>query len=430
MLTLSYLALAAVLAQPAAEPVKPPADNEAQLVIELPPLPPSAKQPRVPARDTKDLDVSRAALETATRTGVERLLASQEGWERSEWPYEGVYRVRGAIPLGYRVGGTAIVAMALLDAPGVTTDVARLDALARAARFISQARTQPLMQVETYQAGYDVRGWGAIYGLHALSEMRIIQLEHEKASKAAGSNADGKTPTPKAHELFEINLAPAMNWYLDAVQRQEMPKTGGWNYARPEGVETVGAPSAFMTSSAVQALLRAKAAGMKIDQAVLDRAISVLEKTRNGLSGEVVYSGFASKRDDDGKDIPGATGRMCVVEATLQMAGKGSEAGLKRAVDAFIEHWAELDKRRVMSGTHVPPYQVAPYYFMYAHRYAAQAVEMLPEADRIERREKVNRLLFCVRSDDGTWNDRVFKRSSGFGTAFAILAMGEQPAGK
>lgn len=428
MLTIAHIVAAIVLSQPAAAPEQP-ADKDNRVVIDLPPLPASARQARISARDTKDLDVSRAALDAATRTGIERLLASQEGWEKSEWPYEGVYRVRGAIPVGYRVGGTAIVALALLEAPGAASDVARLDALARAARFIGEARTHPLMQVETYQAGYDVRGWGAIYGLHALSELRLAQLAHQAGDKPAPA-AEGKEDPAKSHPFWTLDLAPAMAWYLDAVQRQEMPKTGGWNYARPEGVETVGAPSSFMTSSAVQALLRAKAAGMKIDQAVLDRSISVLEKTRNGVSGEVVYSGFASKRDDDGKDIPGATGRMCVVEATLQLAGKGSEAGLRRAVDAFIEHWAELDKRRVMSGTHVPPYQVAPYYFMFAHRYAAQAVEMLPEPDRAERREKVNRLLFCVRSDDGTWNDRVFSRSSGFGTAFAILAMGEQPAGK
>src|SRR5438876_8661 len=50
--------------------------------------------------------------ETLTEA-VAQLVALQD---TGEWPYEGVYRVRGEIPVGYRVGGTAIVAAALLHA--------------------------------------------------------------------------------------------------------------------------------------------------------------------------------------------------------------------------------------------------------------------------------------------------------------------------
>lgn len=62
---------------------------------------------------------SRAA---AITEGVKLLLAKQEADEASGaialWPYEGVYRVRGEIPVGYRVGGTSITCLALLQAPG------------------------------------------------------------------------------------------------------------------------------------------------------------------------------------------------------------------------------------------------------------------------------------------------------------------------
>src|SRR5438552_2572070 len=47
---------------------------------------------------------------------VRELVKIQE--EGGAWPYEGVYRVSGEIPAGYRVGGTALVAGALRFARG------------------------------------------------------------------------------------------------------------------------------------------------------------------------------------------------------------------------------------------------------------------------------------------------------------------------
>ena len=61
---------------------------------------------------------------------------------------------------------------------------------------------------------------------------------------------------------------------------------------------------------------------------------------------------------------------------------------------------------------------------MFAHGYAAEAIERLPEAERAAWREKLQRLLLSVRDDEsGTWNDRVFPRSSAYGTAIAILTL-------
>jgi len=45
------------------------------------------------------------AIDAAVARGVEVLLASQEGAGNDQWPYEGVYRVKQEIPIGYRVGG-------------------------------------------------------------------------------------------------------------------------------------------------------------------------------------------------------------------------------------------------------------------------------------------------------------------------------------
>jgi hypothetical protein len=114
---------------------------------------------------------------------------------------------------------------------------------------------------------------------------------------------------------------------------------------------------------------------------------------------------------------------MLVTETTLALAGKSNAANIRAAIDAFIVHWEWLNKRRAQQGTHEPPYNIAPYYFYYAHYYAAQAVEMLPQRERAEYRRRINDLLMLTRREDGTWNDRVFDRTANFGTAMAIMAL-------
>ena len=92
-------------------------------------------------------------------------------------------------------------------------------------------------------------------------------------------------------------------------------------------------------------------------------------------------------------------------------------------IDAFHKHWDELEKRRQKTGTHAGPYKIAPYYFYYGHRYAAQAIEMLPEKERPRERERLLKTILKTRDPDGTWNDRVFPRSRNYGTSMVALAL-------
>jgi hypothetical protein len=347
--------------------------------------------------------VTKAEISEALARGCEILVARQaaeaEGGPKAQWPYEGVYRVGGEIPVGYRVGGTAICTIALAKAPGYEADAARAEAVARAVEYICSARSHPLMSEKDYTAGYDVRAWGYIYAIECLATLKQLNRVPEAHAQAADD---------------------AMKWYIDALNKVEIPQVGGWNYARPRGRDTVAPPSPFMTGPAIQALWRAKAAGYAVDEKIIDRALAFLERSR-AESGSVVYSGDATERSRDLS--PGAVGRMVVVESTLSQAGRNNPRDVRGAVDAFIVHWDWLKKRKQQTGTHVPPYGVAPYYFMFAHYYAAQAIEQLPAAERPEYRRRVNALLFSVREEDGSWNDRVFDRSASYGTAMAMMAM-------
>jgi hypothetical protein len=332
---------------------------------------------------------------------------------RAEWPYEGVYRVRGRIPYGYRVGGTSIVARALLEAPGYATDPERRDAVARALEFVLGAIREPLMSPDPaiYKAGYDVRGWGHCYGLRFL-----VALERANA-----------IPTDR-----DTLVREAIRWYVRALESTEIPEVGGWNYARDPGLETPCRSSPFMTASCLFALYEAKAAGYEVSDAVLDRALDLLERARTD-SGYVDYATMGPARDRPDQ-IPGAIGRMVAAESALALAGRSDAKRIAFALDRFLEHWPELEKRRRKTGTHVAPFGVAPYYFFYGFHHALLAVELLPKADRAAYREQLQAILFSIREDDLTWNDRVFPRSANFGTAMTISGLlapwSERPIGR
>mgnify|MGYP001186293407 CR=1 FL=1 len=359
-----------------------------------------------PAAAAKAAEVD---IDAAVARAAEFLLQAQEGEGRAEWPYEGVYRVRGQIPIGYRVGGTAICATALLRAPGYEADAQRREAVARACEFVCRGVDHPLMSEKDYDGGYDVRGWGYTYGLAFLLEL-----------KRAGHVPEGQA------EAVEHAIA----FYIDAIQKTEIPQAGGWNYARPPGRDTVAPASSFMTAPTLQALFEARRQGYAVDEAVVERGLGALRRALMP-SGAVVYSGEAGERSGDG--VPGAVGRMVATQATLALAGRATPADVRAAVDAFIVHWEWLEKRRARPGTHQGPYGIAPYYFYYAHYYAAQAIELLPRRERPEYRRRLAALIFATRSPEGTWNHRVFPRSAAYGTAMSSMALlmprsGDEPA--
>jgi hypothetical protein len=348
-------------------------------------------------RTATPVAVARRAQAIASASKI--ILAMQEGPERAEWPYEGVYRVRGQIPIGYRVGGTAICATSLLFSPAYKTDHDIRDAVARAAAFIAASIEHPLMSPE-YDGGYDVRGWGYTYGLDFL-------LKHRQLAGGDG------TPARQFDD--------AIRFYIRAVEQTEIPGVGGWNYARPAG-QLTAPPSPFMTAPTLLALYQAAADGFEVDLKgeIIERALKSLTLARLP-SGAYVYAGAAGGRSRDG--TPGAIGRMVAAETALYLGGRSSQAEVRGSIDAFFVHWNWLDQRRAQPGTHIPPYGVAPYYFYFAHLYAAQAIELLPAHERAEYRRRLEELLFSVRQEDGGWNDRIFPRSASFGTAVASMAL-------
>jgi hypothetical protein len=321
------------------------------------------------------------------RIAVDQLVKAQA--EDGSWSYEGVYRVGGDIPVGYRIGGTAVVAGALLhaapDHPAATA------AVARATPFILKQLDDPRMAPSTRE-GYDVRVWG-----HGTA---LEYFCHLRAAKAAGADA-------RAVDAWVPKLVAALV--------TEEIGGGGWNYA------TRQRHASFLTAPVAQALLLARGQGEAVPDAVLDRARRALEKSRAD-DGAFAYSGPAAGGKTRDK-LPGSAARAAACEVTLILLGGGSADAVRASLGSFHANWDELKKRYQQTGTHVGPYSIAPYYFYYGHRYAAQAIQLLPEADRARERDRLLEVILRTRQNDGTWNDRVFDRSKGYGTAVVVLAL-------
>ena len=359
-------------------------------------LPCTAQEPELVPVDEK-------GLPQAIDRGVEILLEMQEAYKStgdgdvaSEWPYEGVYRERGEIPPGYRVGGTSICAWALLEAPGWKKDKARREAVERGLEFVLDLLETKRMD-SGFSGGYDVRGWGHAYALNFLLKMREMKRVPKKHAKAVDTK---------------------IKWLIQTLVETEI-EAGGWNYARRGG----GKASTFMTAPTLQFLFYAKEQGEDVDEDVLMRGLEQLELARLDTGAYQYSTNPDNVRGTGFEAVEGSTGRSPVCETTLLLAGRGSVERVRLSLDQFFEHWEWLEQRRRQDRTHIPPFMIAPYYFFFAHFYAAQAIEQLPEKDRAEYRVKLYALFDKVREGSGGWNDRVFPRSENFGTAMTILGL-------
>lgn len=352
---------------------------------------------RAPAQEPPAREPTAAQQSAEIDPIVTRLVELQE--EGGEWPYEGRYRIDGEIPVAYRVGGTSLVCLALLHS-GRRQD-REVDAAFQAGldSVLGHLDHEQLKSARVDR--YDMRVVGQAYAL--------LFLCHVHAAKAGGGDRS-------SIERWISKLAKAL-------AHEQMPD-GGWNYqGRP-------VHAAFVTASVVQALLWARGEGAKIPKKVFRRAKEALELSRIPDGAYYYFGTSRSAKERQKQDLlPGSAGRSPICESMLFLLGGSTRERIQGSIDAFHQHWDELEKRRKKSGTHEGPYLIAPYYFYYGHRYAAQAVELLAEGDRPRERRRLRALIQRTRDEDGTWNDREFPRSKSYGTAMILLSLSSEQVG-
>jgi hypothetical protein len=289
--------------------------------------------------------------------------------------------------LEWQVAVTSIVAQTLLFA--APDDKEAQAAAKRGLAFVLKQLDSPRMASSTKGSN---RVWGHTFALEFLCHVRALKVAGEHGKKVE-------------------EWIPRL---LKALFTEECPD-GGWNYT------SSNRHSAVLTVPAVQALLLARSQGEKAPDEVFVRARKALESVRME-NGAFVYDGDAPAAFNR---LGGSASRSLACESTLLLLGGGSTTAVQFALDNFYKYWNALEKRRKKEGYdgHQGPYMIAPYYFYYGHRYAAQAIQHLPEKNRARERTRLLEKILQTRDADGTWNDVLFSRARSYGTSMVVLAL-------
>ena len=211
---------------------------------------------------------------------------------------------------------------------------------------------------------------------------------------------------------------------LDALGRIE--HEGGWTYTGPQRLHT------FNTAPILLLLVRAKALGLAVDPAQIDRTSRFLERNRVGKSrvfhyGTTMEHMSGEKGTTDGKST-------CMRSAACELAlfaagGEKDTRGLSQAVDLFFEHQASGRATQKIFESYVDVTSLQDSYrYFFGAWYAAQAIAHLPEAQRKKLSAKLAQVVLAAQEIDGSFVDSqmVGKSSS---TALALLALAAVRAG-
>ncbi|MCY3002931.1 MAG: hypothetical protein NTV21_14110 [Planctomycetota bacterium] len=248
--------------------------------------------------------------------------------------------------------------------------------------------------------------WAALYGFQAMV--------------AAASDPRFQT---EAH--WERVAKRGQELYTLLEQNQE--PLGGWGYY--EGPVVSQRPTwstSFATACVIPSLVKARGLEWKVDAAVLERAVKYVERCKLP-GGACMYDlrPIPRRPGESIDNVKGSLGRMQVSNWALRRAGRAqvTDEVLREALASFFEHHQFLDVARMRPVPHEAYYANAAYFYMFAHCYAAQAINELPEAERPEWHRRLRAHLAKIQWEDGSSLD--FPNMSCMqtaGTAFSILA--------
>ena len=306
----------------------------------------------------------------------------------------------------WKMASTSLAVHALLDVPETPT---RRAALERGLEWLCTTR------VPKRPYDWDVdHVWTGLCGLVALERAARDERFQGEPWK---SRVDARGREILA--LLVANQVPGGGWaYYDDPPYTSRPK---W-------------ATSFCTAMVLPALRSALERGWGEDEAVLERARVALRRCALP-NGAFTYSvdGASSFRGGESIDsIKGSLGRTQVGNWALARLGDeryGPER-LREGLDAFFEHHRFLDVARMRPIPHEAYYANAAYFYLFAHHYAAEAIELLPEDEREAWHARLRPHLVKVQRTSGASVDFLgTEKFTVAGTAFTAraLALGLDP---
>lgn len=248
--------------------------------------------------------------------------------------------------------------------------------------------------------------WAAIYGFQALYAAHNDERFSEEQRALAKS---------RALEYYEV---------LEKIQE---PK-GGWGYYDfPVATERPTWSTSFATANVVPSLVEAARDGWPIDGQVVARAVKYVKQCRlpNGAYSYDLRP-IPRIRGESIDNPKGSLGRIQVCNWALRRAGENSitDDKIREGLEVFFKEHRFLDVARMRPIPHEAYYANAAYFYLFAHCYAAQVINELPEAERAAYHQRLRGHLTKLQWSDGSSID--FPNMSCMrvaGTAFSVLAL-------
>ncbi|MHC4892296.1 MAG: prenyltransferase/squalene oxidase repeat-containing protein [Planctomycetota bacterium] len=292
----------------------------------------------------------------------------------------------------WQVASHGIATMALLEADSTPE---REAALEKAVGWLSGARMPK--RGSNWDTDYT---WSGLYGLVATSRV---------ASDPRFADGDvAEAIDARGREFWRI------------LATTEVP-SGGWAYYDdPPYAMRPNWATSFCTALILPSLERAERLGWIEDESHLKRGITALQRCALPNGAYTYNASSAIPRSGAGESInnvKGSLGRIQVAHWALGTLGDPSitPERLRWGLEQFFEHHKFLDAAYMRPVPHEAYYANAAYFYLFAHYYAAEAIDLLPREEREGYHARLRPHLIKVQRADGSSVDFL-------GTSYLVTA--------
>ncbi len=362
--------------------------------------------------------VIRAVPETISAEQVRDNFERALGWLLEQQHEDGSWgsgALEGTLEMGFAVEtyynwqfaahGLAVAALLVVDeTPQVRA------ALERSIVWMDEAR-EPKRGSE-WDVDYT---WSALYGLAAATALS------QDARFAAA---------PWTERIERIGRRA---WKI--LERNEVP-SGGWAYYDdpPFSVRPTWATS-FCTALVLPSLPVAQKLGWIEDDGPYRRALATLQRAclPTGAYTYDVSNGVQRIRGGEFiNHVKGSLGRTQVGNWARAMVGDKTMTldQMREGLENFFEHHRFLDVARMRPIPHEAYYANAGYFYLFAHFYAAQVIELLPAGEREAWHARLRPHLVKIQEQNGSTVDFLgtsYTRTAGTAMTVYALSVGSRP---
>ncbi len=383
-----------------------------QVLQEPAPQEPAIQEPNLQGPEELPGPSLRGVPDTMSAEDVQRTLDQALDWLLKAQNDDGSFgsgALEGVLEMGFAVetysnwqyGAHGLALVALLQVP--ETPAIR-EALERAIQWID-VRREP-RRGSHWDVDYT---WSALYGLVA-------------AAAVASDERFAEGPFAEAMERVGRT-----SWKI--LERNEVP-TGGWAYYDdPPFTSRPTWATSFCTALVLPALKQAEKLGWVDQSDSSRRALATLQRAQLPTGAYTYNASDGVQRIRAGESInhvKGSLGRIQVANWARAAVGDKSMTAdqIREGLENFFEYHKFLDVARMRPVPHEAYYANAGYFYLFAHFYAAQVIELLPAAEREAWHARLRPHLAKIQEANGSTVDFLgtsYTRTAG--TAMTIYAL-------